>query len=255
MTTSGTPSFPLVVPPGPLPSPVLAFDAAGRTNAGNRGANADGFLIQDRLIAVADGVSAATASRWASALALGAVLRGQAGGSPDPLLGLRDSLEAANETLRGAGRDAPELTGMATTLDLVSLAEDDGSWFAAFAHVGDGAVYSFTGPREGQILTTPHSIGGGPLLRAVGAEETLYSDVDRIDVRPGMLIVVATNGLTDVLSFLDVQNVVRRHFDAPPYLCAGALLDAAYRRSTDDDVTVVVARVVEVTGYDWTRSP
>lgn len=238
---------------GPLPSRALVFDAAGRTNAGGRGENADGFLIQDRLIAVADGVTAATESRWASALALGAVVEDQAGSPPDPLRGLQDSLEVANEVLRRKGRDAPELIGMATTLDLVTLAETGGRWIAAFAHVGGGAVYAFTGPGEGRILTTPHRFGTGPLLRAIGAEETLHSDVDMIDIQPGTLIIVVTNGLTDVLTFPDVRNVVRRHFDAPAHLCAGALLDAAYRRSTGDDVTVVVARVIEVTHYIWPR--
>ncbi|MGW4421390.1 PP2C family protein-serine/threonine phosphatase [Streptosporangium sp. NPDC004631] len=240
---------------GPLPSRALVFDAAGRTNAGARGENADGFLIQDRLIAVADGVTAATESRWASALALGAVVGDQAGSPPDPLRGLQDSLEVANEALRRKGRDAPELIGMATTLDLVTLAETGGRWIAAFAHVGSGAVYAFTGPGEGRILTTPHRFGTGPLLRAVGAEETLHSDVDMIDIQPGTLIIVVTNGLTDVLAFPDVQSVVRRHFDAPAHLCAGALLDAAYRRSTGDDVTVVVARVIEITRYVWPRMP
>ncbi|GHH68770.1 hypothetical protein GCM10017673_18440 [Streptosporangium violaceochromogenes] len=249
------PSLPSPHASGPRPSRSLVFDAAGRTNAGRRGENADGFLIQDRLIAVADGVTASTESRWASALALGAVVGDQAGSPPDPLRGLQDSLEVANQTLREMGRGTPELIGMATALDLVTLAESGGTWVVAFAHVGSGAVYSFTGPEEGRILTTAHRFGEGPPPRAIGTEERLRSEVDRVDALPGSLVVVATNGLTDVLSFPEIQGVVRRHFTAPPHACAGALLDAAYRRSAADDVTVVVARVIEVTHYIWPSTP
>lgn len=52
---------------GPRPVPLVKFDAAGRTNAGHLGENADGYLIQEQLIAMADGISWATESRWADA--------------------------------------------------------------------------------------------------------------------------------------------------------------------------------------------
>ncbi|GAA1269093.1 hypothetical protein Psi02_18940 [Planotetraspora silvatica] len=235
----------------PRPVPLVKFDAAGRTNAGNQGDNADGYLIQEQLIAMADGIIRATESRWASALALGAVVADQAGDSLDPLQALRDSLEFANATLRGKGEEAPELAGMATSLDVVLLAEIAGAWALVSAHVGSGSIFLFTSPDEGEMLTTPHSVGLGPIVRAVGAADQVTGDVESTAVRPGALVVLASNGLTGVLSFPEIQAVVGRYFHAAPQACAEVLLRLAYRHGPKDDVTVVVARVVRVTGYVW----
>jgi serine/threonine protein phosphatase PrpC len=235
----------------PRPVPLVKFDAAGRTNAGNQGDNADGYLIQEQLIAMADGITRATESRWASALALGAVVADQAGNSLDPLQALRDSLEFANATLRGKGEEAPELAGMATSLDVVLLAEIAGAWALVSAHVGSGSIFLFTSPDEGEMLTTPHSVGLDPIVRAVGAADQVTGDVESTAVRPGALVVLASNGLTGVLSFPEIQAVVGRYFHAAPQACAEVLLRLAYRHGPKDDVTVVVARVVRVTGYVW----
>ncbi|GAA4562257.1 hypothetical protein GCM10023193_27790 [Planotetraspora kaengkrachanensis] len=235
----------------PHPVPLVKFDAAGRTNAGNLGENADGYLIQEQLIAMADGITRATESRWASALALGAVVADQAGDTLDPRQALRDSLEFANATLRGKGEEIPELAGMATTLDVVMLAEVVGGWALVSAHVGSGSIFLFTAPDEGEMLTTPHSVGLDPIVRAVGATERVAGDVETTVVRPGALVVLASNGLTGVLSFPEIQAVVGRYFHAAPQACAEVLLRTAYRHGPKDDVTVVVARVVRVTGYVW----
>jgi serine/threonine protein phosphatase PrpC len=236
---------------GPRPVPLVKFDAAGRTNAGNLGENADGYLIQERLIAMAAGITWATESRWASALALGAVVADQAGNTPDSLQALRDSLEFANGTLRGKGEEIPELAGMATTLDVVLLAEIAGAWALVSAHVGSGSIFLFTSPDEGEMLTTPHSVGRNPVVRAVGAADQVAGDVESTAVRPGALVVLASNGLTGVLSFPEIQAVVGRYFHAAPQACAEVLLRMAYRHGPKDDVTVVVARVVRVMGYVW----
>ncbi|GII53752.1 hypothetical protein Pth03_21410 [Planotetraspora thailandica] len=239
----------------PRPVSLVKFDAAGRTNAGNLGENADAYLIQEKLIALADGVAWGAESRWAAALALGAVVADQAASAaPGPDESLRDSLEFANAVLRDKGVEVPELRGMAAALDVVVLAEVAGpltSWALVCAHIGSGSVYLFPSPGEGEMLTTPQSVGADPIVRAVGAGDHVTGDVESTPVRPGALVVLASNGLTEVLSFPEIQAVVGRNFHAAPHVCAEVLLRLAYRNGPKDDVTVVVARVVRVTGYVW----
>lgn len=248
------PTQPLRSLSGPLRLPMLRFEAAGRTNGGDHGPNADTYLIQDRLLVVADGVSRATASRRASALAAAAVAVERPQDAADPVTAAGASAITANEVLLRTGQERPELAGMATTLDIVALAEVAGEWHLVVAHVGNAIVLLCPPDGEPRLLTRPHAFGKGPLLRAVGAEETLHPDVDAVPVRPGAVVVMATDGLTDVLSTEEIAAAVRWHAGDPPQACADALLRAAYERATKDDTTVVVARVTEAESYLWSAS-
>jgi serine/threonine protein phosphatase PrpC len=237
--------------PGLIRVPTLRFDAAGRTNGGTIGENADGYIVHDRMLALADGVAFADTGPRASALALGTVVVDRPHADDDPIQGLRDCVDHANQTLYQVGQDVETLAGMSTALDVVTLCRLAGDWALAFAHVGNATVCVFPEPDAecGQVLTTPHSFGRGPLLRAVGSDLAVVPDIGTIAVQPGAIVVMASDGLTDVLRFSDILAVVQWHASDPPYECADALLREAYERRTSDSTTVVVAHVREAEGY------
>ncbi|MGW4422195.1 protein phosphatase 2C domain-containing protein [Streptosporangium sp. NPDC004631] len=236
---------------GPLPFRTLHFDAAGRTNGGEYGENTGGFLLQDELIAVADGISDTGKGRRASALALGAVVSGHARDPLDPVRSLEESLDIADDWLRDASGGAETSEELGAHLSVAAISQVDDVWMLTFAQAGDGVIYVFSQPDMGRMLANVHVSKDDPARRATSAHHGSQGDAETFTATPGALVVIATAGFADALSFSEVQAVIRRNFETPPHLCAGALLDAAYRRCVATNITVAVARVTEVTGYGW----
>lgn len=243
---------------GPFPHRTLHFEAAGRTNGGEDGENAAAFLVQDGLVAVADGTPSTGEGHRASALALGAVVFGRTWDPFDPVWSLEKSMEVAGDWLRNVSDAVPGSGTMSAHLGAAALSRSGEEWTLAFARAGDATVYVFPGPDTGEMVTNARPAGRrvsrrGLDRRAAGAPDGLGGEVGTVTAAPGTLVVVGTGGFASALPFPDVQAVVRRNFEASPHTCAGALLDAAYRRRVTGDVTVAVARVTEVTGYGWER--
>ncbi|GHE44307.1 hypothetical protein GCM10017673_53090 [Streptosporangium violaceochromogenes] len=258
--TGGTLGTALALPDwgGPFPHRTLHFEAAGRTNGGEDGENAAAFLVQDGLVAVADGTPSTGEGHRASALALGAVVFGRTWDPFDPVWSLEKSMEVAGDWLRNVSDAVPGSGTMSAHLGAAALSRSGEGWTLAFARAGDVTVYVFPGPDTGEMVTNARPAGRrvsrrGLDRRAAGAPDGLGGEVGTVSAAPGTLVVVGTGGFASALSFPDVQAVVRRNFGASPHTCAGALLDAAYRRRVSGDVTVAVARVTEVTGYGWER--
>lgn len=225
--------------------------------------------------AVADGMGGYNAGEVASGIAVS--LFGEAVGA------LREAGLPVIEAMRGAiaavhagivecARARPECLGMGTTL--VAAAIDGGR--LTVAHVGDSRAYRW---RDGALLplTVDHSIGQqmldrgrmtasqvsrmparGILTRALGvAGDAPCPDLASVDWRPGDLLLLCTDGLTDRLDDRTigatlVGSAVRAGSAAlaGPVGLAGsaglaaiahALIAAALSAGCADNVTVVLA--------------
>ena len=127
-----------------------------------------------------------------------------------------------------------------------------------FAHVGHSRAYVF---RDDQLmqLTHDHTIDGQPpaaaaivdvapardvqrvltqTLGGVGAGAPRI-DVERCGILNGDVVLLCTNGLTDVADDTQVANALRSH-RTPDEQC-GALVDLAVNSGGQDDVTVIIA--------------
>jgi protein phosphatase len=239
---------------------VLRFSGVALSHAGLvRPDNEDSGFLGPSCMLVADGVGGAPAGEVASATAayvLSALATSDRTAAPDRML--RTGLRLAQEQLAlGVRRDAAR-AGMATTLTGVAT---DGERFA-LAHVGDSRGYVF---REGRLtrITRDHTFvqrlvdegsatedeaGRHPwrnvVLRSLNAVETDTGDVTALGLVEGDRVVLASDGLTDLVSELRIESVLAAHHDDA---AAERLLDAALSAGGKDNVTCLLATVVQGT--------
>lgn len=205
------------------------------------------------LIVVADGIGGHVGGEIASKLAVEAVT------TPDlwqsrPQSAAAKAFAAANAAILARAEGEPSLNGMGTTLTLVKI---DGPALV-IGHIGDSRAYLF---RAGNLarLTTDHSISGQLqkagkitdtearvhpqrhiLTRALGFAEAQWEIMHQQGV-PGDLIMLCTDGLSDVVSEEEIAAVLAETISIEEY--ASCLVDLAYQKGAPDNVTVVLAKL------------
>ena len=117
--------------------------------------------------------------------------------------------------------------------------------FAHLFHVGDSRIYHLQGSALEQ-LTEDHRLWisreESYLARAMGADERVEIDYQRLRVHPGDLFLLATDGVHDFLSSAAMARLVseeREDLDA----LARRIVDEAYEQGSDDNLTVQLVRV------------
>ncbi|GGO66952.1 SpoIIE family protein phosphatase [Nonomuraea cavernae] len=216
-------------PPGlPVPRPRLV--AAGGTYEGSHGHPSDAYVIQERLIAVADG-GGGEHGPAAAALALSALVAA----GPDRT-GAREA-DLEDRAARATAPRAPTRTGLVSTLDLIMLDPGENPCLR-FAHVGNGAIWHVAKGETPQPLTTSHSFDGGPPPRGIAPE------VGTVPLRPGDRVVIVTDG---VIQAVGIPRMAELFTDgSSPAACLDRLYDEMAAVEPKDDATVVIAEFVTV---------
>ena len=230
---------------------VASRSDVGRVRAGNE----DAFLVADdpRLVAVADGMGGHQAGEVASATAVATLLERVQHGEP-----IDTAISAANDAVVTQSQDDESLRGMGTTLTAGMV---DGSSLR-IGHVGDSRAYLL---HDGELrqLTTDHSvvaelIAAGELTeeqalvdprrsmitRALGIEASVAVDVLTVELEPGDRLLLCSDGLTTMVRDDAIAEILAAERDRER--AADALVDAANAAGGADNVTVVVADVVDV---------
>jgi protein phosphatase len=237
---------------------MLRISGIGDTHVGLvRADNEDSAFVGPTCMLVADGVGGGAAGEVASATAAYAV----AGcalmhAGEDPAAVLRRGIALAQAQLHAGVVADPTRAGMATTLTAVVT---DGTTFA-LAHLGDSRGYVF---RDGELtrVTRDHSyvqelLDEGRLrehevathpwrnvvLRTVNGSREGEADIVALFLRPGDRILLASDGLTDLVDEVVIAEILstRPDDDAVP-----ALVAAALGRGGRDNITCTLATVVE----------
>lgn len=251
----------------------LRYDAAAKTDVGQkRQGNEDRFCLDPALglYVVADGMGGHAAGEVASRLAvetiqewMGKYLSGADAAMMGPADGARSaeanfllsSIRLANRIIFDAAKDRLEYAGMGTTV-VAALAQDDR---VVLAHVGDSRIYRI---RRDQIVqvSRDHSfvqqqVDRGVLsaaeahqsqyrhmiTRALGLKETVDVDLTEQPGRPGDVLVLCSDGLSDLLDDEEILAAVRDHAADLDRACQ-ALVDRANAKGGDDNITVLVVR-------------
>lgn len=248
--------------------------AAARTDVGRRRSNNEDTLCVEEslgLFIVADGLGGHASGEVASRLAV-ETIREQvagcvAGAKPPPALGppvdgaseganhLVNSIRFANQVIHGAAGSRPDYQGMATTVVAALLLRDR----VALAHVGDSRIYRF---RDGKLeqLSRDHSLVQEQLAlgviseaeaqvspqrhvvtRAVGMEPAVQVDVQEQAVRGGDILLLCSDGLTDMLDEPAILETVAGAGDDLDAAC-GALVERANAAGGKDNITAVLVR-------------
>ena len=239
--------------------PAMGFDHVSRTHVGcRRKLNEDAFLADAdrRLWAVADGMGGHDAGEVASAAVIDAIACCKAQGAiAEVATALAVALKDANDRLIVLGRSGEDQRTIGSTV-VVLLANGDEY---ACLWAGDSRAYRLRGTTMEQI-TRDHSLvqelvdagmleaseaDGHPnaniITRAVGAAEIL--DVDRVtgDLRSGDVFLLASDGVTRLLTPAELAQEIDRSDLAA---AADRLIEMVLARGAPDNATLILLRAV-----------
>jgi serine/threonine protein phosphatase PrpC len=221
--------------------------------------NEDGFLTQEPLFAVADGMGGHRGGAVASRVALEILsqMEGDSMAGDGAAEGLTDMVNQANDAVLERASEEPRLSGMGTTLTAVVVQPGR----IHLAHVGDSRAYML---RAGKLrqLTEDHSLvqrmvkegkltpqeaevhpQRSVLTRALGVEPELQVDHETVEVRPGDRILLCSDGLTTMVTEEEIHRILSEHDD--PQRAADALVSAANQAGGVDNTTALVLFVVD----------
>jgi len=221
-----------------------------------RGNNEDSVYAGPRLLAIADGMGGHAAGEVASKIVI-STLESLDEDRPlgDLLSSLREAVERANQGIADEVKRDAELDGMGTTLTALRFSGAQ----IGLAHVGDSRAYLMRGDHLAQIThddtyvqslvdqgrLTPDEAANHPrksvILRALTGA-AVDPDVSIREARVGDRYLLCTDGLSDVVS---AQTLFETLSDGDPQECADRLVELALRGGGPDNVTCIVADVVE----------
>lgn len=246
----------------------LSFDFAAITDIGCERLNNEdsyGYDAEQNLYVVCDGMGGRAAGEVASGMAVRTLIESFASsaamlseGEPMPVANrLMQAILDANQAVREAAAQDPNLMSMGTTLVCVCLDVDR----AVFGNVGDSRAYLIRGGNSLQV-TQDHSLLAEALrageisleaaaasnlqsviTRAIGAEDAVEPDLYGAELQPGDILLLASDGLTRYLQPEEIATALGTGVD----LTAGCqeFIDIAKRRGGVDNITCILLRVIK----------
>jgi len=251
----------------------LRYVAAAKTDVGQkRQGNEDRFCLDPALglYVVADGMGGHAAGEVASRLAVETIQEWMAkylNGTDATIVGpaaagvsaeanfLLSSIRLANRIIFDSAKGRREYAGMGTTVVAVLTHGDR----FVLAHVGDSRIYRIREDRIDQV-SRDHSfvqeqVDSGVMsaaeahqsqyrhmiTRALGLKERVDVDLTEQPAQPGDVLLLCSDGLSDLLDDEDMLAAVRDHADDLDRACQ-ALVDRANAKGGDDNITVLVVQ-------------
>lgn len=242
----------------------MSFAWAMRSDVGVvRTNNEDCAYARPDLLVLADGMGGHAGGEVASVVALHAYAEALPGEAlMSTTHALADAARTTREALQAMSRADESLETMGTTAVAVAITAD-GCWVS---HIGDSRAYLL---REGELtqLTTDHThvqqlvemgritpqeVHSHPyramLLRSLDDQgRGAPPDIFAVDLRAGDRLLLCSDGLSD---YVDTELIAQTTSLADPDEAAATLVDSAIRHGTRDNITVIVADVVEDDSVD-----
>lgn len=236
----------------------LVLRYAARSDRGLvRGNNEDSVYAGARLLALADGMGGHAAGEVASQLMIAALAHLDDDEPGDDLLGKLDrAIHSGNGAIADQVEEEPELDGMGTTLTAILFAGKK----LGLAHIGDSRAYLFRDDQLAQITRddtfvqslvdegriTAEQAHTHPqrslIMRALTGNEIDPTLIMR-EARAGDRYLLCSDGLSDVVSDETIANTLR---EGNTDESADRLIELALRSGGPDNVTVVVADVIDL---------
>jgi protein phosphatase len=247
---------------------MLALHYAARSDVGQvRQGNEDSGYADPRLLIVADGMGGHAGGELASATAVAtlAEIVDEPLGQGEALTRLAGAVENAGSTIGLVVADSPELAGMGTTVTALYWLPDADGARIAIVHVGDSRAYLL---RDGDLsqITRDHTyvqslVDAGRiteeeasthprrnlLMRALDGIQVAEPDLSVREARLGDRYLLSSDGLHGLVSHQEIAEILGSR---EPTVCVTELVDLALSRGAPDNVTVVVAHVVDGTGAE-----
>ncbi|OCL27930.1 serine/threonine protein phosphatase [Orenia metallireducens] len=217
--------------------------------------NQDNYLVINKdsldIIVVADGMGGHQGGNVASSLAIKGIKEYDF--NHDSLKdSIKECIELVNQRIQQEGLAKEEYQGMGTTLTMGVIKDR----ILIIGHIGDSRAYLF---RDGKLqqLTNDHSYVGellrnniisqkeadnhpkkNLLLNALGVKEEIEADLFELDLESNDLILLCSDGLTNMLSDDKISEVLSENLDLQKKADKMALL--ANQQGGYDNITVVI---------------
>ena len=241
----------------------LYFQSAARSAVGLvRNGNEDSALVGAQLIAVADGMGGHAGGEFASSVAINTLSEiaptfvnadVDSDSASDLFL---NSLHTIDGQIRAVTQDEPQLAGMGTTLTALFISAAE----ISLLHVGDSRAYRLRGNDLVQ-LSADHTVLQELLNKGIISEADAQVHPQRSmltqalmgegNLEPSLHIfegkikdryLICSDGLTGVLSDKEIKSLIKGKDAAA---AVDALIDATYINGAPDNVTVILADLVE----------
>jgi len=240
----------------------VALRYAARSDVGLvRSNNQDSAYAGPHLLMVADGMGGHAGGDVASSVAVAAFapLDGESHGSDDALDQLEAALADAREEIISRSETDPELAGMGTTVVAILRAGNK----LAMVHLGDSSGYLMRDGVLSQVTTdhtfvqhlvdigriTPEEAEVHPqrsvVMRVLGDfDPDVAPDLSVREARPGDRWLLCSDGLSGFVSADTIEETLATIEDVDS--CADRLVQLALRAGGGDNITVVLADVIEL---------
>ncbi len=215
---------------------------------------------------VVDGMGGRAAGEMAAQTAIEVIPQHLKGSEGDVAERVREAITAANNEIYRRAQEREEWHGMACVLTLAVAREDR----ITLGHVGDSRLYlvwngtlrkvtpdhSLVGELEDRgELTEAEAIAHpkrNEVFRDVGsrprvADEEEFIDIRSFPFRPGAALVLCTDGLSDMLTSAEMNEIVQR-YSGDPSVVVRDLIDAANHIGGKDNISVVFVAGAEFLG-------
>ncbi len=240
----------------------LGLNFAARSDVGLvRSNNQDSAYAGPHLLVVADGMGGAAGGDIASSIAVGTLvgLDGEALGPEEALEALKEAIALAHTQIVERAHNDPELSGLGTTVTAILRAGNA----IAMAHIGDSRAYLLRDGMFDQITSdhtfVQHLVDTGRLsaadaehhpkrsmlLRVLGdVDADVPVDISARETKVGDRWLLCTDGLSSVVARATLAKTLEATAD--PAECADRLVALALAGGAPDNVTCIVADVVDV---------
>ncbi len=204
------------------------------------------------LFIVADGMGGHKAGDYASAYTVKAIEREvEVCEDKSPIKILREAITVANSEIYEKASTEPDFAGMGTTVVAATVADDN----LYVANVGDSRLYLID--KGITQVTKDHSLvaelvrkgsldesqaKGHPdkniITRAIGAAPKVDIDFFEVELNPGDIILMCTDGLTNMVDDDEILRIVRTGVDVPDI--TDNLIKLANHNGGKDNIGVVI---------------
>ena len=212
------------------------------------------------LYLVADGMGGHKAGELASEIAVETIVNHiEKAPHGEPARLFDNAYHLANTAVRGKAATKPEYQGMGTTM--VGCTIDGDKLYAA--NVGDSRLYVMDDHLR--QITVDHSlveamVRAGSLqrsqmrthpernviTRAIGAEDSLSTDIFEVTLKENSLVLLCSDGLTVMLEDKEIEDILRRDLSLEEK--ADLLVERANEEGGKDNISVVLVQTSRMGG-------
>lgn len=172
-----------------------------------------------------------------------------------PIALIEEAIRNTNEKLYEKSKQQIDYEGMGTTFVVATIYDKD----MYVANIGDSRLYVIG--KEIRQITEDHSLvqamvktgelnkdeakthpNKNIITRALGTSETAQPDYFEVEIAEGDIVLMCSDGLTNMLNDETIEQVIRENAD-DPQTAAKTLVKQANENGGKDNITVIIVKV------------